>query len=68
MLSTNSRKFGLNLLYDAAHTHGVDNNGESVHIFGDLSARRFKAAKVLSTIEGDAIESHSCDVKQKISI
>ena len=68
MLSTNSRKFGLKLLYDAADRFGVDNNVESMLIFCDLSALSFQATKSFSIMECNAMVSHSFDVKQKISV
>ena len=65
-LSKISRKYGVKLLYDAAHAFGVEKDGESILNFGDVSALSFHATKVFSTIEGGAVVSHSLEVKQKI--
>ena len=48
-------RFGLHLLYDAAHAFGVEVNGESVLNFGDASTLSFHATKCFHTIEGGLI-------------
>ncbi len=48
-------KYGLKVIYDAAHAFGVEVNGESVLNAGDLSTLSFHATKVYNTIEGGAM-------------
>jgi len=59
-------KYGLKVIYDAAHAFGVKLNGESILNFGDLSVLSFHATKVYSTIEGGAIVCHSEEMKHHI--
>lgn len=47
-----AKKYGLKVLYDAAHAFGETYNGESVANFGDISMFSFHATKVFNTIEG----------------
>ena len=46
-------KSGLKVIYDAAHTLGVEVNGESIVNAGDISTLSFHATKVCNTIEDD---------------
>ena len=48
-------RYGLKLIYDAAHAFGVRYHGESAANFGDLSMFSFHATKVFHTIEGGAV-------------
>ncbi|MDR0796831.1 MAG: DegT/DnrJ/EryC1/StrS family aminotransferase [Tannerella sp.] len=59
-------KFGLKVIYDAAHAFGVKKNGISVLNYGDLSVLSFHATKVYSTIEGGAIVCHTPEMKHRI--
>jgi dTDP-4-amino-4,6-dideoxygalactose transaminase len=59
-------KYGLKIIYDAAHTFGVKEGGNSILNQGDLSALSFHATKVYSTIEGGAIVSHTAEMKHHI--
>jgi len=47
-----ARKYGLKLLYDAAHAFGVEVDGTSIAQFGDLSMFSFHATKIFHSIEG----------------
>ena len=47
-------KYGLKVIYDAAHTFGVKYKGKSLAGFGDVSCYSFHATKVFNTIEGGA--------------
>ena len=44
-------KYGLKVIYDAAHAFGVEMNGESILNAGDLSTLSFHATKVYNTID-----------------
>lgn len=59
-------KYGLKVIYDAAHAFGVEVNGESVLDAGDLSTLSFHATKVFNTIEGGAMVMHDEDTKKRI--
>ena len=48
-------KYGLVVLYDAAHAFGETYKGKSVATFGDVSCYSFHATKVFNTIEGGAV-------------
>ena len=50
-----AERYGLKLIYDAAHAFGVKINGTSVADYGDLSFLSFHATKVFNTFEGGAI-------------
>lgn len=59
-------KYGLRVIYDAAHAFGVRMNGSSVLECGDLSILSFHATKTYSTIEGGAIVCRDAKMKQRI--
>ena len=59
-------KYGLKVIYDAAHAFGVEVDGESILNAGDLSTLSFHATKVYNTIEGGAMVMHDAETKQKI--
>ena len=59
-------KYGLKVIYDAAHAFGVEAGGESVLNAGDLSTLSFHATKVYNTIEGGALVMHDEKTKQRI--
>ncbi len=59
-------KYGLKVIYDAAHAFGVEVNGESVLNAGDLSTLSFHATKVYNTVEGGAMVMHDAKTKQRI--
>lgn len=48
-------KYGLKVIYDAAHAFGVTYNGKGIGSFGDASMFSFHATKVFNTIEGGAV-------------
>ena len=50
-----AKKYGLKVIYDAAHAFGVTYKGKSAACFGDASMFSFHATKVFNTIEGGAV-------------
>lgn len=48
-------RYGLKVLYDAAHAFGEKYNGDSVGCFGDACCFSFHATKVFNSIEGGAV-------------
>lgn len=59
-------KYGLKIIYDAAHAFGVEMNGESILKAGDMSTLSFHATKVYNTIEGGALVMHDEQTKKRI--
>ncbi|ROT07645.1 DegT/DnrJ/EryC1/StrS family aminotransferase [Muribaculaceae bacterium Isolate-037 (Harlan)] len=59
-------KYGLKVIYDAAHAFGVEVNGESVLNAGDMSTLSFHATKVYNTIEGGAMVMQDEVTKRRI--
>lgn len=59
-------KYGLKVIYDAAHAFGVEVNGESLLNAGDMSTLSFHATKVFNTIEGGAMVMHDEKTKKRI--
>ena len=61
-----ANKYGLKVIYDAAHAFGVEINGESILNFGDMATLSFHATKVYNTLEGGALVVHDEQTKQRI--
>ena len=71
-----ANKYGLKVIYDAAHTFGVrykgqgigsfEINGESILNFGDMATLSFHATKVYNTLEGGALVVHDEQTKKRI--
>ena len=59
-------KYGLKVIYDAAHAFGVEVDGESILNAGDMSTLSFHATKVYNTIEGGALVMHDEETKRRI--
>ena len=50
-----AEKYGLKVIYDAAHTFGETYKGKGIGSFGDVSCFSFHATKVFNSIEGGAV-------------
>ena len=61
-----ANKYGLKVIYDAAHAFGVEINGESILNFGDMATLSFHATKVYNTLEGGALGVHDEQTKKRI--
>lgn len=59
-------KYGLKVIYDAAHAFGVEVNGKSVLEYGDMATLSFHATKVYNTLEGGALVTHDAETKKRI--
>jgi len=59
-------KYGLKVIYDAAHAFGVEVGGRSILNEGDMSTLSFHATKVYNTIEGGALVMHDAETKKRI--
>lgn len=61
-IETIAKKYGLKVIYDAAHAFGVEYKGRGIASYGDVSCFSFHATKVFNTIEGGAV-CYSDDLK-----
>ena len=61
-----ANRHGLKVIYDAAHAFGVERDGDSILLNGDISTISFHATKVFNTIEGGAMIMHSEETKRRI--
>lgn len=59
-------KYGLKVIYDAAHAFGVEVDGKSILEAGDMSTLSFHATKVYNTLEGGALVMHDAETKQRV--
>lgn len=59
-------KYGLKVIYDAAHAFGVKVNGETILNAGDMSTLSFHATKVYNTVEGGALVIRDEQTKKRI--
>lgn len=59
-------KYGLKVIYDAAHAFGVKVEGRSILEAGDVSTLSFHATKTYNTIEGGALICRDAQMKQRI--
>jgi dTDP-4-amino-4,6-dideoxygalactose transaminase len=59
-------KYGLKVIYDAAHAFGVTVNGKSILESGDMSTLSFHATKVYNTVEGGALVCRDEQTKKRI--
>lgn len=61
-----AHKYGLKVLYDAAHTFGETYKGQGIGSFGDASCFSFHATKVFNTIEGGAVCYRDPDMGRRL--
>lgn len=61
-------RYGLRVVYDAAHTFGVEIDGQGIGNFGDISMLSFHATKLYHTVEGGALVMHDENTKQRIDL
>ena len=61
-----AKKYGLKVIYDAAHVFGVRYKGLGIGNFGDASMFSFHATKVYHTIEGGAICYHNEELGREL--
>ncbi|HEX8429579.1 DegT/DnrJ/EryC1/StrS family aminotransferase [Hymenobacter sp.] len=60
-------RYGLKVIYDAAHAFGVQLGGQSILNFGNVSVLSFHATKLFHTGEGGAIVTADDELAAKIS-
>lgn len=61
-----AKKYGLKVIYDAAHAFGVTYKGKGAGSFGDVSCFSFHATKVFNTIEGGAVCFHDMELGRRL--
>lgn len=59
-------KYGLKVIYDAAHAFGVEVEGKSILEAGDIATLSFHATKTYNTIEGGALICRDAETKKRI--
>ena len=60
-------RYGLKVLYDAAHAFGVRYRGESLLVHGDISTLSFHATKLFHTVEGGALVTNDDEIAHRIA-
>lgn len=60
-------KYGLKVVYDAAHAFGVRYKGKSSACYGDAAMFSFHATKVFNTIEGGSVCFHDDALVQRLN-
>ncbi|MBO6047752.1 MAG: DegT/DnrJ/EryC1/StrS family aminotransferase [Erysipelotrichaceae bacterium] len=61
-----ANKYGLKVIYDAAHSFGCEYKGKKIGHFGDASCFSFHATKVFNSIEGGAVCHNDEELWMKI--
>ncbi len=59
-------KYGLKVIYDAAHAFGVTYGGRGIGNYGDASIFSFHATKVFNTAEGGAVTFKSPELYERL--
>lgn len=67
-IETIAKKYGLKVIYDAAHCFGVKLHGKSLALYGDASIFSFHATKLFHTAEGGAVVCQDEAVANRISL
>jgi len=63
-----ANRYGLKLIFDAAHAFGAAIDGKSVGTLGDISIFSFHATKLFNTIEGGLITTPRIEDGDKINL
>ncbi|MDT8318409.1 MAG: DegT/DnrJ/EryC1/StrS family aminotransferase [bacterium] len=61
-------RYGLKVVYDAAHAFGVEVDGVGIGSFGDISMFSFHATKLFHTAEGGALTFNDPHLKSRIDL
>ncbi|MFT6971412.1 MAG: dTDP-4-amino-4,6-dideoxygalactose transaminase [Roseivirga sp.] len=61
------KKYGIPVIYDAAHCFGTLYKGKSIFNYGDLSVCSLHATKLMHSIEGGLMFSNNNELKEKIA-
>ncbi len=63
-----ANRYGLKVIYDAAHAFDTELNGTGIGNFGDISMFSFHATKLFHTAEGGALTCKDMDLKRRIDL
>ncbi len=61
-------RYGVKVIYDAAHCFGVEVNSEPIGTFGDISMFSFHATKLFHTMEGGALTYRDSSIKERLEL
>jgi len=61
-------RYGLRVIYDAAHAFGSEINGVGIGNFGDVSMFSFHPTKLFHTAEGGALAMNDKNLKKRIDL
>ncbi|MGB3670434.1 MAG: DegT/DnrJ/EryC1/StrS family aminotransferase, partial [Phormidesmis sp.] len=61
-------RYGLKVIYDAAHAFGTEIDGVGIGNFGDLSMMSFHATKLFHTAEGGALIFKEENLKKRVDL
>jgi dTDP-4-amino-4,6-dideoxygalactose transaminase len=61
-----ARRYGLRVLYDAAHAFNVSHLGRKLGNFGNAEVFSFHATKFINTLEGGAIATNDDDLAESV--
>lgn len=61
-------RYGLKVIYDAAHAFGVEIGDKGIGNFGDISMFSFHATKLYHTVEGGALVHNNKNLKSRIDL
>lgn len=61
-----AKKYGLKVIYDAAHSFGVQLNGKSIFEYGDISVCSLHATKLYHSVEGGLLVTNDAAVLTKL--
>jgi len=65
-IQTIADKYGLKVIYDAAHAFGVEKDEKSILTAGDMSTLSFHATKTYNTAEGGALVCKNEAIKKRV--
>jgi len=63
-----AQRYGLRVVYDAAHAFGVEICGRGIGTFGDISMFSFHATKLFHTAEGGALAFNDANLKSRVDL
>lgn len=63
-----ANRYGLKVIYDAAHAFGSSLNSRPLSSYGDISALSFHATKLFHTVEGGALITNDDELARKIRL
>lgn len=61
-------RYGLRVIYDAAHAFGTEINGRGIGTFGNVSMFSFHSTKLFHTLEGGALTFNDPHLKTRIDL